>query len=282
MPYNVDVTSSVPNSAGIRDQAYLSITSKTPGIPVALSVISGTGAIVPAAGGDSGFRVKLTGAVATGSVWTVSVDGTPYSYTAKLRDQLLDVARGLQNAIRGPNARSDTVLYSNIERMTIRTMDEDDRILVDDTAVTVVIEMGRGDDSIVIGTVPQIPDTGNKNLEFPDGVPVADTQNMTNGNSFDMYVFGGAQDDTFEVNHNTAALYLAGGDGDDTFIINTFLTLKKNPDKPDEITNLTRLFGGKGSNRYEYVQNAPVFINGGYGIDTVVINMARRSMTSLS
>ena len=52
-------------------------------------------------------------------------------------------------------------------------MDGDDRILVDDTAVTVVIEMGRGDDSIVIGTVPQIPDAGNKNLEFPDGVPVA-------------------------------------------------------------------------------------------------------------
>ena len=34
-----------------------------------------------------------------------------------------------------------------------------------------------------IGTVPLIPDTGNRTLEFPDGVPVADTENMTNGNT---------------------------------------------------------------------------------------------------
>ena len=43
------------------------------------------------------------------------------------------------------------------------------------------------------------------------------------------------------------------------------------PDNPDEITNLTTLFGGTGSNRYEYLQNAPVVINGGSGIDTIVI-----------
>ena len=32
------------------------------------------------------------------------------------------------------------------------------------------------------------------------------------------------------------------------------------------------LFGGAGSNRYTYLQNAPVFISGGTGLDTVVIN----------
>ena len=46
-----------------------------------------------------------------------------------------------------------------------------------------MIDLGGGDDEIVVGTVPLIPDTGNRTLEFPDGVPVADTQNMTNGNS---------------------------------------------------------------------------------------------------
>ena len=66
-------------------------------------------------------------------------------------------------------------------------------------------------------------------------------------------------------------LYLAGDEGDDTFLINTFLVLKQNPDKPDEVTNLTTLFGGTGSNRYQYLQNAPVSINGGSGYDTIII-----------
>ena len=38
-----------------------------------------------------------------------------------------------------------------------------------------------GDDEVIIGTVPLIPDTGNRTLEFPNGVPIADTDNMTNG-----------------------------------------------------------------------------------------------------
>ena len=66
-------------------------------------------------------------------------------------------------------------------------------------------------------------------------------------------------------------LYLAGDAGDDTFVIETFLELKQNPNKPDEVTNLTTLFGGTGSNRYQYVQDAPVLINGGSGYDTIII-----------
>ena len=94
---------------------------------------------------------------------------------------------------------------------------------------------------------------------------------MTNGNTAPLYVLGGTQNDSFEVDHNVGMLYLAGDEGDDTFLINTFLVLKQNPDKPDLVTNLTTLFGGTGSNRYQYLQNAPVFINGGSGYDTLII-----------
>ncbi|MDA8974505.1 PA14 domain-containing protein, partial [Akkermansiaceae bacterium] len=265
-PYNVEVTGSVK-----RDKVHLSISNRNPNLPVSLESTTPGTTVIPASNGQ-GFRFQFTGEVATGSPWNVSVDGIAYNYTARLSDTLYDVARGLQSLIRGVNPQRDTVLYRDVERMTIRTMDGDDSLLSDDTATTVVIEMGRGDDTMSVGSVPQIPDEGNKNLEYPDGVPVADTDNMTNGNSFEMFAFGAGGDDQFEVNHNIAALYLGGGDGDDTFIINTFIALKKNPDRPDDITNLTNLFGGRGSNRYEYVQNAPVFINGGYGTDTMVIN----------
>ena len=84
-------------------------------------------------------------------------------------------------------------------------------------------------------------------------------------------MLGDGQNDRFEVNHNRGKLYLHGGAGDDRFLLKTFLVLKENPDNPDEITNLANLFGGTGTNRYDYLQNAPVFINGGPGVDTIVV-----------
>ena len=161
--------------------------------------------------------------------------------------------------------------YRQIERVSIYTLGGNDQILSDDTAVTTVIDMGGGDDHLVVGTVPLIPDTGNRTLEFPDGVPVADTDNMTNGNSGPLFALGAGQNDTFEVNHNRAKLYLAGGAGDDTFLLKTFIALRENPLDASDITNLATLFGGTGMNRYEYVQNAPVEINGGPGTDTVIV-----------
>ena len=131
--------------------------------------------------------------------------------------------------------------------------------------------MGGGDDELIVGTVPLIPDRGNRTLEFPEGVPVADTENMTNGNTATLFVLGDGQNDRFEVNHNRGKLYLHGGAGNDRFLLRTFLVLKEDPDNPEEITNLTNLFGGSGDNRYDYLQNAPVFINGGPGVDTIVV-----------
>ena len=163
------------------------------------------------------------------------------------------------------------VSYRQLERVSIYTLGGNDHVLSDDTAVTTVIDMGGGDDTLVVGTVPLVPDTGNRTLEFPDGVPVADTQNMTNGNSGPMFAIGGGQNDTFEVNHNRAKLYLAGSEGDDTFLLKTFIALRENPLDASDITNLATLFGGTGMNRYEYVQNAPVQINGGPGTDTIVV-----------
>ena len=166
---------------------------------------------------------------------------------------------------------TEMISFQGVERFELYTLGGNDSVLSNDTAVTSLINLGAGDDSIIIGTVPLIPDPGNRTLEYPNGVPVADTAHMTNGNTAPLYVLGGTQNDYFEVDHNVGMLYLAGDEGDDTFLINTFLVLKQNPDKPDEVTNLTTLFGGTGSNRYEYLQNAPVAINGGSGYDTIII-----------
>ena len=162
--------------------------------------------------------------------------------------------------------------FTGVQRLEVFLLGGNDSVISNDTAVTTVIDMGSGDDSIVVGTVPLVPDPGNRTLEYPNGVPVADTAHMTNGNTAPMFVLGGTQNDYFEVDHNRGMLYLAGDEGDDTFLLKTFLVLKENPSQPDEITNLTTLFGGSGSNRYEYLQNAPVEINGGSGFDTIIID----------
>ena len=45
------------------------------------------------------------------------------------------------------------------------------RVLSNDTAAVTLINLGEGDDEIVVGTVPLMPDPGNRTLEFPEGVP---------------------------------------------------------------------------------------------------------------
>ena len=49
--------------------------------------------------------------------------------------------------------------YRQIERVSIYTLGGNDQVLSDDTAVTTVIDLGGGDDHLVVGTVPLIPDT---------------------------------------------------------------------------------------------------------------------------
>ena len=144
-------------------------------------------------------------------------------------------------------------------------------MLSNDTASVTLVSLGEGDDAIVVGTVPLKPDPGNRTLEFPEGVPVVDLDNLTNGNSNLLFMLGERGNDNFEVNFNRAQLYLHGGQGDDRFLLKTFLVLREDADDPDEITNLAKVFGGEGSNRYEYLQNGPVAINGGPGTDTLVI-----------
>jgi len=172
--------------------------------------------------------------------------------------------------VNAPNPDRDDVTFRYVERVTVRTLGGDDILVSHDTSVATVIELGDGEDLVIVGTVPQINDPGNRTPEYLLGIPVADIENVTNGNTAVMTIYGGEDDDEFEVNHNMAQLFLHGGAGDDTFIINTFLTLKDSDD-PDEITNLSTLFGGAGNDRYEYLQNAPVTINGGTGTDTIVV-----------
>ena len=222
--------------------------------------------------GDTGSRIAVEDSGGTSGFNELYVFGTD-----ERDDVMLDRASGHVTAAMiqvGAAASSgrETVIHRKVNRVNINTLGGDDFVYSDDTAVPVIVHMGLGEDTLTVGTVPQVPDPDNRTIEFPEGVPIADTRNMTNGVSAVMVVYGEDGNDKFEVNHNAAKLFLHGGDGDDTFIINTFITLREQTPEGEAIANLNTLFGGNGNNRYDYVQNAPVFINGGAGTDTITIN----------
>ena len=209
-------------------------------------------------GGTMGDKVVMVNGTGQGDSLTVNATGGSGFRVGTVTDS-------------GISKMSLSFRGSGIVRLVLDTLGGNDGVLVNDTAVPTFIGLGSGTDNVQVATVPLIPDTANRTLEYPDGVPVVNTKAMTNGNSNDLLVMGGSGDDTFEVNHNRAMLYLHGGSGINTFVLNTFLVLHDNPSDPSQITNLNTLIGGSGSNRYSYLQNAPVDIIGGTGYNTIVI-----------
>jgi len=158
------------------------------------------------------------------------------------------------------NPSRDTVSYMRIDKLTVQTFGGDDVVQMDDNAVETVINLGAGDDRITIATVATTPD------QF--GIPVVNFEQTTRGSSAKASIYGGDGNDEFNVNHNEAELFLYGENGDDVFAVFTFLVLK---DEANNDVNLTTLDGGEGHNSYEYLQNAPVHVNGGAGNDTLII-----------
>jgi len=175
---------------------------------------------------------------------------------------------------------ADVVHYNaQIEQLIVDTREGDDTVRLDDNRTNTEISLGSGKDTVTIGTVVTTLDSR--------GVPVVDLSRTTPGVTAPTQIFGGTGNDEFEVNYNRAEIWLYGETGDDLFIINTYLIAKQ--DLTDDRRPKARsILGGLGANTYDlrtevdapktqqqlydYLQNANVNIDGGPGIDTMVIN----------
>ncbi|HEX4527586.1 MAG TPA: hypothetical protein VH108_12695 [Gaiellaceae bacterium] len=228
--------------------------------------------IVNLGGSKGGTRISVVDTGGTSGSDEIIVNGTdaPDTVTLDATGSNLTRTGYVTFGDLATPSSTDVVSFIAVEYVSVNTFGGDDNVLSNDTAAVTLINLGGGDDTLTVGTVPLKPDPGNRTLEFPDGVPVVDTDNLTNGNSNPMYAMGEANNDDFEVNYNRASLFLHGGAGNDRFELKTFLVLREDQANPQAITNLTTVFGGEGSNRYDYLQDGPVLINGGPGDDTLV------------
>ncbi len=150
--------------------------------------------------------------------------------------------------------------------------DGDDTFVMDDNLAPTTIFGDDGNDTFQVGQVFQSardgsnPDNG---LDPDDYFQTTLTTRgyLSNGISETTTIFGGTGNDSFTVYRNLAELFLFGEEDDDTFLVRAFVRV--NPDDPT--APFTNLNGGQGADFISYTVNAPVRIDGGDGLDTLVV-----------
>jgi Ca2+-binding RTX toxin-like protein len=173
--------------------------------------------------------------------------------------------QGTITVLTGPS-ETETVTFTGVDAVVVSTFGANDTVTVSDTAAPTLIDLGAGDDTVTLGSVPLIPDTGNTNAEYPGGLPVGDKPSITNGNSDPLVLFGGTNNDTFNINHNVAPLFVDAGAGNDFINLATIIVLRASPGS----SGFTQPLGASGA-RYDYVDNGPMVFTGGPGIDRLTL-----------
>ena len=125
----------------------------------------------------------------------------------------------------------------------------DDAFVLDGATVAVDLIGAAGDDTFTFGQVYGTPRTTAAGIAPDDVFPTTETTRgwVSNGPTGPLRVFGGSGNDVFTVNSNLVTVSLLGQEGNDLFI-----------------TRSLALPGGG------YLSRAPVLVDGGADIDTVV------------
>ncbi|NOS72615.1 MAG: hypothetical protein HOP33_22175, partial [Verrucomicrobia bacterium] len=161
---------------------------------------------------------------------------------------------------------TETITFTGVDAVVVNTFAANDNVTVDDTAAPTVIDLGAGDDLVTVGNVPLVPDAGNTNAEYPGGLPVGNPSGITPGNSDALVLFGGANNDTFDIVHNAKPLFVDAGAGNDIINLATVIILRGTPGSSGNTQPL-----GTGGNRYDYLDNGAMVFTGGAGTDRLAI-----------
>ncbi|NOI65300.1 LEPR-XLL domain-containing protein [Vibrio sp. 99-8-1] len=202
---------------------------------------------------------------------TLTINGTELNDTFLLRANFVAALHGDSTA--GYSSNVERINYNrNINaRLTVNGLQGDDAFYSDDNSSITTLDGGKGNDSFQIG---QLFGSDRKHhlgvVAQGDDIETTETTLgfLSKGNSLPMVVYGGDGEDQITVYSNKAITKLYGEDGDDNFVVRAFLQKGSN-----NTTNSVdvELFGGDGADNIEYSINAPLKIDGGAGVDTVVV-----------
>jgi hypothetical protein len=155
-------------------------------------------------------------------------------------------------------------------RLTVNGVDGYDHFYVDDNSAITTIDGGLGRSHVQIGQVfgaDRKPADGT--VAVGDEIRTVETTMgyLSRGISYATTVYGAKGDDQFIVYSNQASLKMYGAEGSAEFVVRAFVLA----DKSGVSTSDTTITGGSGDTHVEYNINAPVSIQGGKGVNTVVV-----------
>ena len=146
---------------------------------------------------------------------------------------------------------------TGLENVALNTGAGNDKIAIDGTLSTITIDAGAGNDTITVGQEFESERTTDKDHSnvLPNDVfaTTKTTQGyLSEGVKHSTSIVGGEGNDTFNLLHNQAAVSLSGGLGNDTF-------------------NVAMFQEDKGNGQKSIVENGPVTLIGGAGLDKMSI-----------
>jgi len=171
-----------------------------------------------------------------------------------------------------------------MESLTINSGLGDDYFALDDNRAATTINGGAGKDTFQIGQMfrtPRTTDVDEGNIQPHDNPFDPDNSGETdifatiettrgflsNGITEATTINGGSGNDSFVVFHNKALLTLNGDSGNDDFTVRAF-ALAGSQESTRERTDIS---GGSDADLIQYAVNAPVGIDGGDGLDSLLV-----------
>ncbi|MEM4406832.1 MAG: hypothetical protein QXS68_07275, partial [Candidatus Methanomethylicaceae archaeon] len=176
-------------------------------------------------------------------------------------------------ALLNPEDHVERINYKGIERLVVNGLSGDDYFAVDDARAEATLNGGTGDDRFQIGQLYKSKRSGDQGhdagIKEEDYFATIQTTRgwLSNGITLPMTIHGGTGNDDFVVFHNLAVLSLFGDEGDDKFLVKAFALAGSS----DPVRGRTDITGGEGADNIRYAVNAPVNIDGGDGLDTVIV-----------
>ncbi|MEX2598602.1 MAG: hypothetical protein WD533_02990, partial [Dehalococcoidia bacterium] len=210
---------------------------------------------------DCETTLNITG-TAAGDTFLLRADGP--SLPEDQEDPIAAAETGFV-ALITPTDAVDRVNYDDsISLLKVNGNGGANHFAIDDVATELELNGGDGGNTFQVGQIFGLDNPPEDFIAGPEDMVrtrgVEERGPMSVGVSHPATIRGGNGDDRFTVYSNVAALKLEGISGDNVFVLRAFI-----------LEDSVEAAGGDGNDRFEYVPNENVNIDGGDGFNTLIV-----------